>query len=249
MGKLTANSKQVIVGFTLVEMAVVLVIVGLLLGGLLVPLSAQLDIRDYNETRQKITTIKEAIIGFTLANGRLPCPADQTIASGTLGAGMEKFDAAGTSCSSLVGVVPWASLGVPETDAWGRRFTYEVAGSFSDAIILNTVSPPASCVSVPLNSSFSLCSEGTINISDAATLIAIKIPAVIVSHGKNGFGAYNSDGSQISDSSASVLEKENSDVDTDFVSIAATTNSYDDLVDWVSQNVIFNRMVGAIKLP
>ncbi|MFA7349233.1 MAG: prepilin-type cleavage/methylation domain-containing protein [Methylotenera sp.] len=230
-------------------MAIVLVIIGFLLGGLLVSLSAQIDMRNYNETKQKIAVIKEAVVGFTLANGRLPCPADPTVASGTAGAGTQKFDVAGTSCNSLEGVVPWVDLGVLETDAWGRRFTYRVTNSFSDAFALSTVSPPVSCVSVPSSSSFALCSEGDLTISDGAVSIAIRIPAVVVSHGKNGFGAYNSDGTKISDISASSQEKENSDADADFVSMIANPATYDDVVDWVSQNTLFNRMVMTGKLP
>lgn len=249
MDRITVNRHQTIRGFTLVEMAVVLIIVGFLLGGLLVSLSAQLDIRNYNETKQKIALIKEALVGFALANGRLPCPADPTVVSGTVGAGTQKFDVAGTSCNSPTGVVPWVDLGILETDAWGRRFTYQVTNSFSDAVILNTVSPPVSCVSAPSSSSFALCSEGDITISDGVVAIAIKVPAVVVSHGKNGFGAYLSDGTQISDSSASSQEKENSDSDTDFISMIANLNTYDDVVDWVSQNVLFNRMVAAGQLP
>src|SRR5665647_1087323 len=69
-------------GFTLIEMAMVLMIVGLLLGGMLVPLSAQMDQRNVSDTQKTLSEIKEAIVGFTLANGRLPCPATASIATG-----------------------------------------------------------------------------------------------------------------------------------------------------------------------
>ena len=42
-------------GFTLVEMAVVLLIIGLLLGGLLMPLSEQVNSQRYGETREHST--------------------------------------------------------------------------------------------------------------------------------------------------------------------------------------------------
>ena len=61
-------------GFTLVEMAVVLVIVGLMLGGMLIPITAQMDQRNYSETRQRMNDIREALIGYGLAHGHLPCP-------------------------------------------------------------------------------------------------------------------------------------------------------------------------------
>lgn len=236
-------------GFTLVEMAIVLVIVGLLISAFIAPLSAQKDLKDYSETRQEIAIIKEAIIGYVLSNGRLPCPADATVASSTVGAGTQKFDATGTSCSFSVGVVPWVDLGISETDAWGRRYTYYVTARFSDAILLGTVSPPVSCNVVPPNSSFALCTEGAGTITDNTITVASKIPAVIVSHGKNGLGAYLPSGVKIPDASASAQEKANSDTDSNYISMIGNPNTFDDVVDWVSSNIVFNRMVTAGRLP
>ena len=58
-------------GFTLAEMAVVLVIVALLLAGMMLPISAQQDIRARQETEGTLNDIREALIGFAIANGRL----------------------------------------------------------------------------------------------------------------------------------------------------------------------------------
>src|SRR5690349_14068984 len=65
-------------GFSLVEMAVVLVIFGLLIGALVLPLSGQLDAKKYSETRQDLESIKSALIGFAVLYGRLPCPSTIT---------------------------------------------------------------------------------------------------------------------------------------------------------------------------
>ena len=51
-------------GFTLVEIAIVLVIVGLLIGGLLTPLAAQLEQRRGSETQKALDEAKEALFGF-----------------------------------------------------------------------------------------------------------------------------------------------------------------------------------------
>ena len=112
-------------GFTLVEMAMVLLIIGLLLGGLFPTLSTQMDIQRVNETKRQLEDIKEALVGFAVAKGRLPCPADGTAADGN-------ELVTGTTCTLTKGVLPWSTLGVPETDGWGRRFTYRVAANFAD---------------------------------------------------------------------------------------------------------------------
>ena len=90
----------------------VLFIVALLLGGLLPTLSSQVDQRHVTETRKQLDEIQQALIGFAVANGRLPCPA---VANAT---GMES--PAGGNCTSFsngyfVGFVPAATLGLSGT--------------------------------------------------------------------------------------------------------------------------------------
>ena len=226
-------------GFTLTELAIVMVIVALLIGGMLVPLSAQKDRQYSSETKILMSEIKDSLLGFVAVNGRLPCPASPTIASGTANAGIEyPLNAAKTACSTASeGVLPWATLGVPETDAWGRRLTYRVANSFAKAV------PSGS------NAAFSLASTGDITVLATAggAPIASSLPLVVISHGKNGFRAYLSDGSQM-DASPDADENANGNGDATFVS-KTQTQSYDDLVEWISPNILFNRMIAAGKLP
>ena len=67
---------RIVRGFTLVEVAIVLVVVGLLLAGLLVPLGVQRDVRDYAATRADLSEYKEALVGYALSQTPpyLPCP-------------------------------------------------------------------------------------------------------------------------------------------------------------------------------
>ena len=224
-------------GFTLVELTIVLVIVALLIGGMLVPLSAQRDLQSNNETQKQLSEIKEALIGFAAVNGRLPCPADPTIPSNKINAGIEYApDATGCTTSSE-GVLPWVSLGVTETDAWNRRFTYRVAKDFSRTVTSGS------------NASFSLGTTGDINIlaTTAGTSMASILPVVVVSHGKNGFRAYLPDGSRMN-ASPDTDEEANANGDTTFVG-KTQTQSFDDLVEWISPNVLFIRMIAAGRLP
>ena len=52
-------------GFSLVEMAVVLVILALLLGGLLSPLASQIDQKNYSEVKRTLESSKEALMGYS----------------------------------------------------------------------------------------------------------------------------------------------------------------------------------------
>src|SRR5690606_31917220 len=110
-------------GFTLIELAVSLMIIALVLGMLVVPLGTQLDQQRIAETQKQLDYVREALLGFAIANGRLPCPAVGATPTGTAGAGLE--NRTGGACvgagTSMQGVLPWATLGVPESDAWGRR--------------------------------------------------------------------------------------------------------------------------------
>jgi prepilin-type N-terminal cleavage/methylation domain-containing protein len=256
-------------GFTLIEIAIVLVIVGLLLGGLLMPLATQVETQRRTETQKALKEINEAIIGFALANGRLPCPANPATPTGTVNAGVERL--AATACAGNVrGVVPWVTLGVSELDAWGRRFTYRVTNIYADRTIDNTVDslipsvPP--CTTLPTNASFALCSPGDMRITvgplPTAADVALAIPAIIVSHGKNGRGAYLPTGIQMTcpalpppGPSPPPLqdEIENTDCPGDtpiFVSRTPTSSvalggEFDDIVTWIVPSILKNRMVAA----
>src|SRR6266705_3650005 len=89
-------------GFTLAELAVAVAIIGLLLAGALIPFSTQIDVRNVADTQRAMESIREAVIGFAQANGRLPCPADGNIAAGTAGAGTEVLGL--NSCFNVGGI-------------------------------------------------------------------------------------------------------------------------------------------------
>ncbi len=231
-------------GFSLVEMAIVLVIIGLLLGGLLMPLSTQMEQRRISETQKALDEINQALMGFAISNGFLPCPADPTLPSGAIGAGLARARTAAACTGGNNGALPWATLGVGETDAWGNRYTYRVTTTFADA------TDGTGCSGAPrAGVSFELCSVGdaVISATSGGATLATTIPAVIVSHGRNGAGAYNTTGAQ-QPVSTDADEAENSDADIDFVNKTATA-TYDDLVTWISPNTLYNRMVAAGRLP
>lgn len=230
------NKQRFMNGFSLVEMAIVLAIVTLLLAGLLPTISSQIEQQRRNETRKQLEEIRAALIGYAVSQPvpKLPCPAKaSTPTTGGVNPGVADCTIAVTATNTINGVVPWATLGTSETDAWGRRFTYAIASSVTGSF----------------GTSFTLTSTGNIDVRNAAagTAIASGMPAVIVSHGVNGLGAYMPDGSQllpVTDPD----EQENSNANNIFVSHDNTT-TFDDLVVWISPNTLFNRLVAAGKLP
>ena len=223
-------------GFTLVELAVALAVIGLLLGMLIVPLNAQIDQQRINDARKQLTLINEALLGFAVANGRLPCPATPGTPNSTAGAGMENKP--GAACGITHGVVPWATLGLPETDSWGWRFTYRVTGEFAN-------DPP-----LGLQATMALADNGDITVKAATggVDVATLVPAMVISHGKNGLGAYQTSGAQMATTGAGADELENTNADAIFVS-KLPEPAYDDVVLWLSPHVLKSRMVAANRLP
>ena len=234
--------KKIISGFTFVEMAMVLLIIGLLLGGLIPTISSQIEQQHRNETRQQLDEIKEALTGFAIINGRLPCPSNGTAASGD-----ELITGSGVSatCTLTKGVLPWTALGVNETDGWSRRFTYRVTTNYADG----ADGTGETACAVTAGVSFQLCSSANLNVlsTSGGSNVATNVPAVVVSHGNNGLGAYPANGgAQIG--TATGDEGENADDNNTFVS-KDPSPSYDDIVVWLSPNILLNRMVMAGKLP
>ncbi len=232
-------------GFSLVELAIVLVIVALLTSGLLLGIAAQRNAAENVDAQRQLENIREALLGFAMANGRLPCPAKANLPNTDDDAGK----ALTPPCDGLLqhGVLPWKTLGLPETDPWGRRFTYFVSSSDS------AVTPSKSFAkAVPTGAlaSFALDTPGNANVKElwnAVPNIASDLPAVIVSHGSKGAGAYQPTGTQLPTSS-DPNEAENSDADATFVS-RTPSDSFDDLVTWVVPSILKAKMVAAGRLP
>ncbi len=232
-------------GFTLVELAIVLVIVALLTSGLLMSITAQRTSAENTDAQRQLETIREALLGFAMANGRLPCPAQANKPSTDDTSGNELA----RPCDGVLqhGVLPWKTLGLPETDPWGRRFTYSVSSVDSSA------SPSKSFTRVvPTDAlaSFSLNTTGSVNIREtwnSTATIASDLPVVIVSHGSNGAGAFLPTGAQLP-ISTDPNEAENSNANMIFVS-RTPGETFDDLVTWIAPSILKSKMVAAGRLP
>ena len=213
-------------GFSLIEMAIVLLVVGLLVGGSLIPLSVQIEKQDRDATQRQLDDIRVALIGFVLSNGRLPCP---DVDNDGLGDGV-------ASCTAVEGLFPWVDMGLGQQDAWGQPFTYRITNSFADA------SDGTGCTAPTVGVSLSLCSLGDITVFDSVggNFVALALPAIVLSQGKNWAVTVSGD------------ELENTDNDAVFVRRGYSNNSastFDDLMIWVPTNVLKSNLVSAQLLP
>ena len=233
-------------GFTLVEMAIVLIIVALLLGGLLPTVTSQLEQQRNNETSKQLAEIKEALIGYALIHGRLPRPATSAID----GAERAAICTGATAISDCAGFIPWATLGISKLDSWGKIIRYSVTPNFANA---------------PFTLSATVATK-TMQTRDAGALTYLAgqasctttnqcVPAVIFSHGKNNFGTGNS-GNAIADSSTTNADEgTNNGITNNFFSRIHSNNTtasggeFDDIVVWIPLNTLMSRMVAAGKLP
>jgi prepilin-type N-terminal cleavage/methylation domain-containing protein len=122
--------------FSLVELAVVLAIVGLLLGTAMYTLSAQTEQRAREETQRRLEQARDALIGFAVANGRLPCPAN----GGATGVEAETTPGIGDCSFPYNGFLPAITIGFQPVDAqgfaldaWNNRIRYAVAQTLNAA--------------------------------------------------------------------------------------------------------------------
>ncbi len=128
-------------GFTLIEIAVVIVVLSLLLAMMAGIATAMLGQQRREATRQRLAGVETAIALFVSQNQRLPCPANGTLQGTDANAGVEQITLGATNTCSVGGVansqqhgvVPWRALGISEqdaTDGWGNRLTYRVDADF-----------------------------------------------------------------------------------------------------------------------
>jgi prepilin-type N-terminal cleavage/methylation domain-containing protein len=290
-------------GFTLVEIAIVLLIVTILLGYTVALFPRQQELKQYRALTHEMDRVMEAIIGFAQVNGRLPCPALPN------SAGVEDINGV-SGCNNYGGFVPVNTLGLDGRfnadslllDPWGNPYRYYVTdvdfngGGKSDftapgemrAVGLVDMedmgSDPPGDGYIDLDGRYLICADrGNLTDDDCldqdTTVFGRRIttggngtetryggaPIVLMSMGKNwnaaapaGDELENSGGKlsttdlgmTVGPSGMDYLLKDVANNETTFVRRpGGLADDFDDVVRWVSPNILFSRMIQAGQLP
>jgi prepilin-type N-terminal cleavage/methylation domain-containing protein len=256
-------------GFTLTELAVVLAIVGLLLGTMTYTLSAQIEQRNRDDTRRRLEEARELVLGFAIVNGRLPCPASTT-------SGGSESPAGGACTNPYDGYLPAKAVGFQPIDAsgygldaWGNRIRYAVsansnvsgspdnnfttAGSMKTNGITVTPSDLIICGSWAANVDVSTSSPSC--GSAASVTNTSLVAAVIWSQGKN-FSTASSGGvsgqsgnDEMLNNKTSVNSNHGVFVDHVPAPSGASGGEFDDQLVWIPVGHLYSRLISASVLP
>lgn len=250
-------SSQRSAGFSLIEMAIVMLIMGSLLSGLLVALTKTSERSRRVATENELKRIEEALYGFAQANGRLPCPA--TSASN----GLEDPLGGADVCTYTHGFVPHATLSLYGQvnsdgllrDPWTNPYRYSVSTdskSFTQASSVDTLFNDPDLVAADPEM-IEVCTENTC----ADTPLTDIAPAVIFSLGENGIQTNTECGAVVNED-----EDENAGAVLDpdigaycltntmtFVDRTYVEDVFDDVVIWLSPHILFSRLISAGQLP
>jgi type II secretory pathway pseudopilin PulG len=254
------NNHKKQVGFSLVELAIVLVILGFVLGALLLPLRAHRESAAQGQTENTLANAKQALLGYAQSRGRLPCPA--TVASN----GLEAPLGGNAACTSQLGFLPATTLGIQPADAngfaldaWNNRIMYAVAQNSAVTVPANPITPDYTINSATdgmnivgianLTPELRVCNTSTGVTANAcpgapeANYLINNAVAVVYSLGATG--ALASGGADENSNPSIPTTLKRVFVSHDITAAGAPNGEFDHLVTWISPYVLYNAMIQA----
>lgn len=249
-------------GFTLVELSIVLLIMGLILAGLAMPLATHRENARLKESLDQLASVEAAINGYVLVNGALPCPATPASA-GSASAGVG-------SCNRQHGFVPATTLDIGGArnadnlllDPWGSPLRYSVTDSDADGdgqwdfttpgelkdVTLPVLAPDLAVCSSSSGATATACGSAATTLSSAA-------PAIVYSLGHD-WSAFSSP-DQLENTGTSLGGGPSGTnypiaANTVFVTRGKSNRpgaEFDDVVTWISPNALYHGLVTAGHLP
>lgn len=249
-------------GFTLIEIAIVLTVLGILAAVGLSFISDRVAQNKFDITQKRIAEIADALEAYAesyiIGDGTeasestqrimyLPCPTapNSSFGDANFGRGVNNITDLGTGVCPFAdawpnvfsGSVPYADLGLSYEhmfDGWGRRFTYRVGrvltGRSGTKFGQTDINNPNNRTNMQVRDR----NDQRVNGSNLNAPDIEDAAFVIISHGRNGLGAYTARGGLMPDDGASLHERDNMPQGTngqitrkyDYV-----TNDFDDIVE------------------
>lgn len=227
--------------FTLLELSLVVLIISILVVGSMTASISTINKAKYKSTKEKIDVIYHALGNYLVTNGALPCPAPITMLDsnplyGISGSGVgvcnSDSEAVYDGGTNLVyGMVPIQDLNLPADlakDGFGTKFTYVVNVNFTDR---------ENTVYVGNDSGNITITEAVASGSQTLTSNAV---FVVISHGENKYGGYNSNSATQNPDDGDSNERQNyrrsSSYDNNFTLSAINSEDFDDLVFYKTRN-------------
>ncbi|HPF79200.1 MAG TPA: hypothetical protein PLF01_07920 [Alphaproteobacteria bacterium] len=243
MTSIGSDVRRAEAGFTLLEMAVIVVLGGILLSFLGAALLTFLQENRINTTEYRLAKIEEAMSYYLSANGRYPCAASQTIGPENSVFGREVTSTcnvgsfAGTTRRSgvRIGAVPTRNLNLGDEfaeDAWGKKFKYAVTEILATNQLYRS-------------------DAGAITIrDDSDTDVTTSAHYIVVSFGATGEGGYpfGAAANPVIPCPLATLETRNCD-DADAIFRATLVNPDNNPADFFDDYVLYKGSSAPIDIP
>jgi len=206
---------------------VLLVMLTILILGSSYMLVSKLNIRAQHDKQLRLTLMQlnrvtQAMLGYAVANGRLPCPD-------TNNNGFQN----GPGCNAVEGGVPWLDLGIANNDAWGRALRYRADDNFTAATQPGT------------NSTSGLLIETLAGAVLSQTNPNAPV-AIIFSCGPDGVPNDDNDANGVTNNNSNCLNP--GTANTTYIKDSMQTN-FDDLVVFIPKALLQSRMTRTGNWP
>ncbi len=237
-------------GFSLIEVAIVLTIIGIVIGYALPTFLKYRQYAQFQATKKHQELILYSLASHLLVSRQIPCPADPAATDNSFGIARLMCTA---PANKLIGIVPFRTLGIPEAlakDGFGRYFTYAIDpevcnesfgfdaqddnGAFNKHYCTRKGGIGSNRLIVKNEHGLSVFAQGYENHTERADDFVV---AILVSHGPVGGGAFLKGGVRLKGGSLSLDEQANADSTLGFVDrpySISNENPFHHIIKWVS---------------
>lgn len=241
-----------------------MLIVGLLIGGMMMTYSAQVDQSNRQETQRRLEYARELLVAFAIVNGRLPCPA-------TAASSDPSYATPGdvtTACTNYyTGYLPGSALGFQPVDvqgyaldAWNNRIRYAVAQN----IVSGTTPHFTNSTNLKTNGIATQPNDLVVCYSGTGTLPAASPPscgtatsvtnqrtvaAVLWTTGKNWATSTATRPDENANNKSAYNANDAVFVYRSLTSVDSALGEFDDMMLWLPASQLYARLISAGVLP